>query len=505
MLPAPQMHPGTVPVPQTFDRLSNFPGRETNGRSEGHIRRFASTHRRSFPIRISQSAQQAALPTGYLGSLTPEHNLRRKTPGGTVEAGYDGSPIQQFPGPPPLKHMILPISDGSSPYMPTDPSMGSLQRPWIQYNLHSSHNHDHLSPVHFPPPAWPYNDALSSSFDISTAFAGGPGLANISNIQPTCQHSDFYQPVIRAHEHNVRAFCPPPAPISGSLLFGHMGWHSGSSPWDNRNYEQTPRFGVTYTAPDRLQVGYGSIGDSVTQTPSIYSKNQAATGGPSHAPNNSHWSLQTYHGSHTSVPGQGPISTGESHFREKALHHSHQSYIELLSYLQANGRTSPTRANPDSFNSHKLPAYPKPPKLRGVGMIKNNGGVTAHNIPVNNIREVPSQRGRRFTLDSAGPLHRTSSYVQSAPNGSNLYLPDHKLAAMHPSVAGRPFSNMTAAPPPLPVSNALASLDILNNLCEQSEWQWLEGLLVGGCLLYSLERYDDALKWFSAITELDSR
>lgn len=497
------MHPGTVPGPQTFDRLSNLPGRETNGRTGGHSRRFTSTHRRSFPIRISQSVQQAALPTAHPGSLTPEHNLRRKTPGGTVEAGYDGSPIQQYPGAPPLKHMILPISDGSSSYVPTNPSLGSLQRPWIQYNLHSSHNHDHLSPVNFPPSAWPYNDALPSSFDVSTAL-GGPGLVNTTSIQRTCQSSDFYQPVIRAHEHNVRAFCPPPAPISGSLLFGHMGWQPGSSPWDHRNYEQTPRF-VAYTAPDRPQAGYGSLGDDITQTPSVYSKHQGPTGGPNYHANNIHWSLQTYHGSHTSVLGQEPISTGQSHFREKALHHSHQSYIELLSYLQANGRTSPTRTNPDSFHSHKLPAYPKPPKLRGFGIIKSTGGVTANDISVNSIRGVPSQRGRRFTLDGTGPIHRTSSYGHSAPSGSNVYLPDHKHATMDPSLTDRSFGNMTAAPPPLPVSNALASLDILNNLCEQSKWQWVEGLLVGGCLLYSLERYDDALKWFSAITKLDSR
>jgi hypothetical protein len=33
----------------------------------------------------------------------------------------------------------------------------------------------------------------------------------------------------------------------------------------------------------------------------------------------------------------------------------------------------------------------------------------------------------------------------------------------------------------------------------------MDGMLMGGCLCYSLERYEDALDWFKRIVVLDKR
>jgi tetratricopeptide (TPR) repeat protein len=54
-----------------------------------------------------------------------------------------------------------------------------------------------------------------------------------------------------------------------------------------------------------------------------------------------------------------------------------------------------------------------------------------------------------------------------------------------------------------PILNAKASLDMLSTLCEQSGWKWVEGMLLGGCLHYGLERYEEALEWFKRIVNLD--
>ncbi|CAI4212435.1 unnamed protein product [Parascedosporium putredinis] len=40
----------------------------------------------------------------------PQHQLRRKTPSGTITDGYDGSLAPSIPGPPPLKQLIVPGS-----------------------------------------------------------------------------------------------------------------------------------------------------------------------------------------------------------------------------------------------------------------------------------------------------------------------------------------------------------------------------------------------------------
>ena len=56
-----------------------------------------------------------------------------------------------------------------------------------------------------------------------------------------------------------------------------------------------------------------------------------------------------------------------------------------------------------------------------------------------------------------------------------------------------------------PVESAKKSLEMLTALCEQSTWQWIEGMLLGGCLHYGLENYEKALDWFSRITSLEPR
>jgi hypothetical protein len=56
-----------------------------------------------------------------------------------------------------------------------------------------------------------------------------------------------------------------------------------------------------------------------------------------------------------------------------------------------------------------------------------------------------------------------------------------------------------------PTSTARASLEMLNHLCEQSGWKWVDGMLLGGCLHYGLEHYEEALEWFSRILMLDPR
>jgi tetratricopeptide (TPR) repeat protein len=56
-----------------------------------------------------------------------------------------------------------------------------------------------------------------------------------------------------------------------------------------------------------------------------------------------------------------------------------------------------------------------------------------------------------------------------------------------------------------PTENARASLEILHSLCEQSEWNWVDGMLLGGCLHYALEKYEEALEWFKRIIELNAK
>ncbi|CAI0653463.1 unnamed protein product [Colletotrichum noveboracense] len=55
-----------------------------------------------------------------------------------------------------------------------------------------------------------------------------------------------------------------------------------------------------------------------------------------------------------------------------------------------------------------------------------------------------------------------------------------------------------------PLANAKSSLEILTHLCEQSGWKWIDGVLLGGCLHYGLEHFEEAMEWFNRIISLDS-
>lgn len=56
-----------------------------------------------------------------------------------------------------------------------------------------------------------------------------------------------------------------------------------------------------------------------------------------------------------------------------------------------------------------------------------------------------------------------------------------------------------------PRDAAKASLEMLTTLCEQSEWKWIDGILMGGCLQYSLDNHEQGLDWFKRILDLDAK
>lgn len=492
MLPAPQMQTSAIAGSQTFDPISSVPLLDNAGPHNDHLRRFASSYWRSFPIRISQSQAQAAVPTSHHGILIPEYNLRRKTPRGTVEAGYDGSLNQPFPGPPPLKHMILPMSASTQPHTPVNLNPGPSQQSW-------------------DPSLMPAN-----SFSFSHGSLPGLGhsamLSNVAEASHSLplygppQPSDFYQPVLRANELNVRAFCPPPDPISGSLMFGQIGWQSAGSPWEHRNSELIPHLGPDGGGAAEITSNrYATQGEQPIH-PGRFARSSGA--GPvdtaDQRAQRSQWTVHPHQGINLAAVGAGTVFTEQPHFREKALIQAQQSYIELLAYLQANGRNNPIKANPGSRTSQKLPAYPKPPKLRGTGVLKGNGLTTSGMLPSVAHNVDASHRARRLIVcDDSRPRQSSTPYGGSSMPGERYSLMTYPKTAIDQS--GDFFGNFTSTARPLPISNAISSLDILNSLCEQSHWTWVDGMLVGGCLQYALERFENAAKLFSKIVALDSR
>ncbi|KAL8901974.1 MAG: hypothetical protein Q9207_004941 [Kuettlingeria erythrocarpa] len=54
-----------------------------------------------------------------------------------------------------------------------------------------------------------------------------------------------------------------------------------------------------------------------------------------------------------------------------------------------------------------------------------------------------------------------------------------------------------------PAAIAVTALEMLSRLCQESGWEWTDGMLLGGCLAYVLGDYGKALRWYSKVLSCD--
>ncbi|KAG5930672.1 hypothetical protein E4U42_000012 [Claviceps africana] len=182
---------------------------------------------------------------------------------------------------------------------------------------------------------------------------------------------------------------------------------------------------------------------------------------------------------------------GQQQFREKALEHSYHSYVELLSYLQANGKTNPTRTSPSTLDTQKLLPYPKPPRLCSTGGIRGTSSSGSDYCRQNNAAVTAILRTRRDTFNSSRPTYNEACHEQTS-QGRVINVARKPLQAAH-SDAMMSFATHNAPGRPSPVVNAISTLETLDRLCEQSGWEWLQGMFIEGCLQYALELHVEAM------------
>jgi hypothetical protein len=160
-----------------------------------------------------------------------------------------------------------------------------------------------------------------------------------------------------------------------------------------------------------------------------------------------HWGLID---NHFSINGIGPSN---AQFKEKALMWAHGVYIELLAHLQQVRKGHQSHRHSTSHSSIQLGFYPKSPR---------------QSFPTYATRSIAT--GRR---------------------------------ASHP--LGIHADNVVSWSIPMAKENAHRALDLLTNLCQESQWCWIEGMLLGGCVAYALEDYQKALCWYSKILDVEPR
>lgn len=101
----------------------------------------------AFPVRPNFSRQSShtanSEDSSYLASS--EHMLRRKTTSGTLVAGYDGAPLNWSTHPPPLKHVVLPLSNRGVQRIVAENKNGLQTPPDMSYRFDASRIPSHDS------------------------------------------------------------------------------------------------------------------------------------------------------------------------------------------------------------------------------------------------------------------------------------------------------------------------------------------------------------------------
>ncbi|KAL9471657.1 hypothetical protein ACSS6W_009598 [Trichoderma asperelloides] len=505
MLPLVQTHPRVVPI--NFDAFGAS-NSSHGARPEQERRAIASPYHRPSTIRPFQLQYDSSAISAGSSSRDYDYHLRRKTPRGTIDAGYDGSPTQLSPGPPPLKQLILPTPSGIYPYMPPNniPFHAKSRLP-----EHEQRSLGQAPPLTSP---WPVvqerpNFVLSSDSSISLQQ---PNLSWQSNGYPMfSQIPGMYQPLMRAAEYNVRAFCPPPASAADAATINQFGWQPGSmqpiSTQPNYGYFDTSsQFSQWFMPPGAP----GRFLQPQRSDPQLLSRPAADLKTNANVPRSSQPMLHGGYGDQNVIGHASSSSkqyTSRSSFTEKALSQAQEHYVELLSYLQT-ARKFDQMTGANSNARSKILVFPRPPKSRKVnfGALQDaHGGAGRSNIST----VTPNNHPRALTSNIEDTLN--NNIRQQIGQSAHGEIQQPSTSAMHFG------ASPTTYPPPsfdtfgpaamakaLPVVNARNSLNLLKSLCEQSHWKWIDGILLGGCLLYGLSRFEDAVEWFSRVLALDS-
>lgn len=445
------------------------------------------------------------------------HSLRRKTPNGTIDNGYDGSLAHMASDPPPSKHMIVPASSKIFPTavaqrVPAPSGTGFPQQP--------------------PAGAWPYAAANpAGSFELGGKGVSGPPEAprawGVAPAQPMLDQgahepaANLLHPAAQHNYHAVSGLQPLLAPGYQQALtqpvFSPNGyqqppvWRDGSF-----GYRTSIPLANVYTpqnpADNAFMAPQATIHNGLANAPGLGSAPSFGLPLPNHPlddglPRYGH----NYSAHHAAPAGQNALSMTPSagypvnvpaagdmasptRFRERALQSAHRSYNDLLLYLASAKRASGCGGF-GSRPSPKMVVYPKP----STSTTGNGSKISSLQGSVEPTANVVHQMVQKEMAAQA--FARNQAVRDSAAAARMDMLSGHnRHVGPYPTGHQRPYPEMGS-----PVLNARASLEMLSTLCEQSGWKWIEGMLLGGCLHYGLERYEEALEWFKRILSLDPR
>ena len=492
-----------------------------------YARHFAGTRRptQSYSQRVGTLSNRCA-------PFAEDHMLRRKTPNGTLNAAYDGSSLDGSTHPPASKHLLLP---GAYQTQHTLFNNTNETNPVCTPFTPGTSNQSFRARVHESSGSWP----AMSAWQDACQTKGYSTLPQVDSMlhgptqQPAAmdwQYSSLRGPNVMQPPHQ-----PPLGPTASH------GYTPAEPIWPNGTFVQhqlfTPQSELQAAYPQTTQLFSHSNPRSDWPALPPFSQDLSLKQKPEHIvdphtfgthrsggtlqpvdPDLAPWtysrdSSQTIYGE--SVGGCAPYDSHRS--PNDALLLGYQMYAALVSTIQGIRKNGIPEAKVQSVQAQAPLANIFPEPLRKVQMqnIANSncqtprrychqGSFTIHN---SNLDAAPSQSFAANTIlprlqadafgGYEGRRYNTGHDAHELP--SNAHNRD-ALAALNRSIGPLETTLMHSCPQ----DGAILALNELTRICQQSNYEWTDGMLLCGSLSYALGDFQVAARWFSRILEVDS-
>lgn len=434
-------------------------------------------------------------------------------------AGYDGTPVSWSSKPPALKHVVLPVPDGSSTGNNGSYSPASMEDPrtrrrtggssFSQHQANQVNTLKRFNVVDGDPCSWSQLpsmmdpaqqnvwDQIGSHHAPSYFLNNGPYIPTV--LQPPYQHSPG------PTASNDPGLCGPYWPDGRFVpyrpaAFRHEGEHHNHQVRVlQRDFDQIPvPFAdpfQTYQGPsfaDRIDPFHP---DNTTPVP-LHRSRIGNTHTTPYQPQPQGLNDGFYQGMSNGerTPTGPPLQrASNAHFKEKTLSKAHAIYVELLASIhQSRKEDRLARISRSSRNN----IYPKPPRQPASHFSSSTWGELS--AEDNHRRHSTTYHGQPPGLNPNNANNSWQSHRSHNDQGygrsSNPDMPHYIAPFVPPQL-------QTASPR----DKARQALEMLTTLCDQSDWTWIDAMLLGGCLAYGLEDYNIAIEWYSKILDRDSQ
>ncbi|CAK1361396.1 putative UDP-N-acetylglucosamine--peptide N-acetylglucosaminyltransferase SEC [Cercospora beticola] len=506
--------------------------------------------------------QRYALPIHHNQRGETEYELRRKTPSGTLHAGYDASgaePIQ------PNKHQLL--SEGNTTGLYNSEKRTFLQHQQQQQN--AGLRSWHASPVL---PSWPQPSHVQQQ-----PHSPFPVMDSMLNQMPIHQgiHPYYNQTIPSVIQPSFQYLGPTAPGPQGSGLYGPYYFHDGSyvpyiaAAVKNPHFYHHPHAAGTYmgSTPNsqlryqsdlwqqqQLQSNQGLWSASTSMRP--YAPPPLHSTAARHVPlgvghtssypinNNRHGMAMQASTQSPSAPIppfdlDRPNTNPDARQREDIFRWALQQYRELLSHIHQTRRQQQQVRNAQGQQQQppsRPSFFPKPPKPSASGpsaLAKDT--IEADQVHASDDEDPPLRSAQPESTpdpnedDSITP--RARSPVDQAPPGRSRRASDgprflsrhnsHDSSySLHSPSQPEALSRRTSHTLRRSTGSSIASISYSEDAatlrakvalhhvtaaCRATRWQWTDGVQLGGCLAYGLGNYKKAQIWFMRVLENDSK